>query len=234
MRMTKMAVLVAALGLLVGGPAVRMASAQDEKAAPAAVAAEAKKEAGEAKKEAGEATKEAEEAATAAARNARRGGMRGAMLPIAFWENEKVAPKLNLSDEQTGKLKASYATAKEKMAAIEPKMAEHRTKMQEAMRSGNRDEAAITKMREEMAPLRKQQDEIIAAHQKVVDGTLNDEQKATLKEALKELTPPAGQWQGRGGNRQPGAAQGEGRRPGGEGRPNREGGQEQQGKPGTQ
>ncbi|MCC7391169.1 Spy/CpxP family protein refolding chaperone [Candidatus Sumerlaeota bacterium] len=100
-----------------------------------------------------------------------------------FWNDEKVAEKLALKPEQKEKLKAAYAEAKPKMDAAMKKMEEAREKMKEAPKDGA---GAPPKMDDAMAAVRKEAQEARKGLQEVVDATLTDEQKATLRDVMRE------------------------------------------------
>jgi len=143
--------------------AAEKAVAAEEKAA--AKKAESEGAAWDAKKAEGAAKDAAEKAAPAG--EARRVGQRGGMGAAAFWKNEELAKKLNLTDEQKTKLEAAMKTYQEKTNGLAEKI--------RAAREA-KDDAKSTELRTE-------QRTAIDAHRKGVTAILTEEQNKTLTEA---------------------------------------------------
>ena len=137
-----------------------------------------------------------------------RGGMQrgGAENLGKFWENERVAEALKLSDEQTAELNASLDATKASLEAIKGDGKEAQEELRAELEKDNPDVTTVNRLVDQITASQAERMRITTNHKVAVQSILTADQEKALKDARRG---GRGGMQGRGQGR--GEAAGEGR-----------------------
>lgn len=135
---------------------------------------------------------------------------------IRFWDNDRVAERLELTDDQVNALQQSFDSAKASLDALKDDGKEAHEALRAELEKDNPDLNAVLAADAEITKVNSERRKIALTHRVAVQSILTAEQETKLKEGRREMMgrrrggPDGGMWegrQGRGGRPGPGGGQ---------------------------
>ncbi len=127
---------------------------------------------------------------------------------IHFWDNERVAERLNLTDDQINALQQSFDSAKASLDALKDDGKDAREALRAELEKDNPDLNAVLAADAEITKVNAQRRKIVLTHRVAVQSILSADQEAKLKEGRRAMIgraregrggPEGGMWEGRPG-----------------------------------
>ena len=147
---------------------------------------------------------------------AQMGGREQGAELIRFWDNDRVAERLELTDDQVNALQQSFDSAKAALDALKDDGKEAHEALRTELEKDNPDLNAVLAADAEITKVNSERRKIALTHRVAVQSILTSDQETKLKEGRREMMgrqregrggPDGGMWegrQGRGGRPGPG------------------------------